>query len=53
MISLVQCAAFLLIGLVFGKAYMKIGEYLDYFAAGISIVAVLVIIGGLAYRFKK
>lgn len=52
-ISLVQCAAFLLIGLLFGQAYMKIGQYLDYFAAGISIVALLIIIGGIAYRFKK
>lgn len=53
LISLAQSAVFLAIGYLFGSAYMKIGQYLDYFAAGISIVALLVIIGGIAYRLKK
>lgn len=53
LISLVQSALFLAIGLLFGQAYERIGHYLDYFAAGISVVALLVIIGGIAYRLKK
>lgn len=53
LISLAQCAFFLAIGLLFGNAYMRIGQYLDYFAAGISTIVLLVIIAGIAYRFKK
>ena len=53
LISLVQSAAFLAIGLLFGHAYMQIGRYLDYFAVGISVVAVTVIIAGIAYRLRK
>ena len=52
-ISLAQSIIFLFIGLLFGHAYMQIGHYLDYFAAGISTVALMVIIGGIAYRLKK
>lgn len=52
-ISLAQCAAFLVIGILFGSAYVQIGHYIDYFAEGISIIAVTVIVVGLIYRFRK
>lgn len=53
LVSFAQCAAFLIVGLLFGSAYVKIGEYLDYFTSGITIVALIIIIGGIAYRLKK
>lgn len=48
MISLAQCAVFLVIGIVFGHAYQQIKQYLDYFAAIISSI-VLIVGGGVVF----
>ena len=44
LISMVQSAFFLVIGIFFGGAYAQISKYLNYFAAIISVVALVVII---------
>lgn len=43
-VSLVQVAFFVAIGVFFGGAYVHISKYLNYFAAIISILAILFII---------
>jgi len=40
-ITLMQSAVFLTIGLLFGKAYEQIGTYFNYFAYGVIALAVL------------
>lgn len=48
-VSVLQDAAFLIVGMVFGHAYMQIGKYLDYYAAA-GVVAVIAIITVLLYK---
>lgn len=43
LISIIQSFIMLLIGIFFGHAYVQIGKYLNYYAAGVS-VAVLVVL---------
>jgi membrane protein DedA with SNARE-associated domain len=50
LISAVQSAVMLIIGILFGSAYVKIGKYLDYYAAGVSII---VLIGLLFFFIRK
>ena len=42
--SLIQSAFYLILGIFFGGAYMQISKYLNYFAALISIAALIVVI---------
>ncbi|MFH0833804.1 MAG: hypothetical protein V2A63_00230 [Patescibacteria group bacterium] len=48
--TLFQAAGFLLLGFFFGHAYLQIGKYLDYFAAGTIVVGLAV---GVFFWFKK
>jgi membrane protein DedA with SNARE-associated domain len=48
-ISLVQSAIFITIGMLFGKAYVQIGQYLNYYVAFASIAAISILIV-LIYR---
>jgi membrane protein DedA with SNARE-associated domain len=43
-ISLIQVAFFLTIGIFFGGAYVHISKYLNYYAAIISILAIILVI---------
>ncbi|OGG60122.1 hypothetical protein A2765_00965 [Candidatus Kaiserbacteria bacterium RIFCSPHIGHO2_01_FULL_56_24] len=52
-ISAAQSFALLIIGILFGHAYLLIGQYLSYFAAVVSVVALTAgLLYGL-YRLKK
>lgn len=52
-ISLLQAAAFLLIGIFFGHAYQQIGQYFDTYAAVISLI-LLVTVGLVVFlKLKK
>lgn len=51
-VSFVQSAVFLVIGLAFGRAYDQIGQYLNYYAAAGSVL-VLVTVSIIAYRKIK
>jgi membrane protein DedA with SNARE-associated domain len=52
LISLIQSAVMLLIGILFGHAYEQIGKYLDYYAAGISVVVLIVILFIIIRKYK-
>ena len=49
-ISLVQAAVFLSIGLIFGQAYTRIAHYLDLYAEAIGVVVVVLLAGTIIYR---
>lgn len=42
-VSLIQSAVLVIIGFLFGGAYVQIGRYFDYFAATMTIVALIII----------
>jgi membrane protein DedA with SNARE-associated domain len=44
LVSIIQSACFLILGIFFGGAYVQISKYLNYFAALISVVALVIII---------
>lgn len=52
-ITLAQATLFLTIGIFFGSAYVKIGEYLDFFAATTFAVAALMIVFIILRRWKR
>src|ERR1035437_1989467 len=43
-ISVVQSAVMLTVGILFGHAYVQIGKYLDYYAAGVSVIVLIVLL---------
>lgn len=49
--TLFKILILLLIGFYFGQAYVKIDRFLDYFAIGLGVVAVLVLI--IFFSYKK
>lgn len=51
-VTIFQAAAFLAIGIFFGSAYIKIGQYLDYFAAGTFIVVSIIILIIVLKKYK-
>lgn len=53
--TLFQAALFLIIGILFGHAYVQIGKYLDYFAASTVIIAFFVLLFFVVkkYRFNS
>ena len=53
LISLLQSAFFLIVGIFFGHAYKQIGDYLDYFAATVSLLVLASIFLAWFIRFKK
>ncbi len=50
LISMIQSAVMIIIGVLFGHAYVQIGKYLDYYAAGVSVIVLAII---LFIVFKK
>ena len=42
--SVIQSAVLLLVGILFGHAYLKIGHYLNFFAAGTVILAIVILL---------
>lgn len=52
-ISLLQSAIFLIIGIFFGHAYQQIGHYFDYYAAAISIAVLALIVLIIFLKIKK
>lgn len=52
-ISLIQSLFFVLIGLFFGHAYARIGQYLNYYAAAVSVVVLGVIIFLVVKKLKN
>ncbi|KKR03727.1 MAG: hypothetical protein UT31_C0011G0009 [Parcubacteria group bacterium GW2011_GWF2_39_13b] len=51
-VTIFQAAVFLAIGIFFGGAYIKIGQYLDYFAAATFIIALVVILIIVLRKYK-
>lgn len=51
-ISSIQSFVMLIIGIFFGHAYTVIGKYLNYYAAGVSVVALVVILFILIKKYK-
>lgn len=52
-ISLLQSASFLMIGILFGHAYQQIGHYFDTYAALISLAALVIIFFIAFLKIKK
>lgn len=52
LISIVQSAVMLTIGILFGHAYVQIGKYLDYYAAGVSMVVLIVLLFVFIRKYK-
>ena len=52
LISIVQSAVMILIGVLFGHAYVQIGKYLNYYAAGISIIVLIVLLIVFIRKYK-
>jgi membrane protein DedA with SNARE-associated domain len=52
LISAVQTLLMLMIGILFGHAYVQIGKYLNYYAAGISILALVVLLFIFIKKYK-
>jgi membrane protein DedA with SNARE-associated domain len=53
LIALGQSLIFLMIGVFFGHAYLQIGKYLNNFAAGISVIALFVILLIVFNKYKN
>jgi membrane protein DedA with SNARE-associated domain len=52
LISVIQSFVMLLIGIFFGHAYVQIGKYLNYYAAGISVLALTIILVIFLRKYK-
>ncbi len=52
-ISLVQSAIFLTLGLLFGKAYIKFGRYLDYFGIATIGIGIAVLLFFIIKKYIK
>jgi membrane-associated protein len=52
LISMVQSAVMLTVGVLFGHAYVQIGKYLDYYAAGGSIIVLVVLLIIFIKKYK-
>lgn len=52
MTTVFQAALFLIIGILFGHAYVKIGMYLDYFAASTLVIAFFVLLFLFLKKYK-
>lgn len=52
LISLIQSAIMITVGILFGHAYVQIGKYLDYYAAGVSIIVLVIILFIVIKKYK-
>lgn len=52
LISVVQSFVMLMIGILFGQAYVVIGKYLDYYAAGVSVVVLIILLFVIIKKYK-
>jgi membrane protein DedA with SNARE-associated domain len=52
LISIVQSAVMILIGVLFGHAYVQIGKYLNYYAAGVSVIVLVIILFVFIRKYK-
>lgn len=51
-ISVVQSAVMMMVGVLFGHAYVQIGKYLDYYAATVSVAVLVILLFILIKRYK-
>jgi len=52
LISIVQSLVMLIIGIFFGHAYVLIKKYLDYYAAGVSVLVLFVLLFIVIRKYK-
>jgi len=52
LISIVQSFIMLMIGILFGHAYVQIGKYLNYYAAGTSVIVLVVLLFVFIRKYK-
>jgi membrane protein DedA with SNARE-associated domain len=52
-VSLIQSSVLLVLGILFGHAYMKVGQYLNYYAATVSAIFVIIVVWLLFKRYNK
>lgn len=52
LISVVQSAVMILVGVLFGHAYVQIGKYLNYYAAIVSIIVLIVLLFVFIRKYK-
>lgn len=52
LISLVQSFVMILIGFLFGHAYVQIGKYLNYYAAVVSVLALVILLFVFIRKYK-
>jgi membrane protein DedA with SNARE-associated domain len=53
LIAIGQSFIFLTLGVFFGKAFSVIGKYLNYYAAGVSVIALFIIILVVFNKYKN
>jgi len=51
-ISVIQSFVMLMLGILFGHAYTVIGKYLNYYAAFVSVVALVVLVIVFLRKYK-
>jgi membrane protein DedA with SNARE-associated domain len=52
LISAIQSLVMLLIGILFGHAYTQIGKYLNYYAAGVSVIVLTILLFIFIRKYK-
>lgn len=51
-ISVVQSFIMLMIGILFGHAYAQVGKYLNYYAAGVSVLVLVILLFVFIRKYK-
>ncbi|MGH7249420.1 MAG: DedA family protein [Minisyncoccia bacterium] len=51
-VSVIQSFVMLIIGILFGHAYVQIGQYLNFYAAGASVLVLLIILFIFIRKYK-
>lgn len=51
-ISIIQSFVMLMLGILFGHAYVQIGKYLNFYAAGVSVLALIVLLAVFLRKYK-
>lgn len=51
-VSILQSALIITLGIIFGRAYTELAKYLDYYAAGATILTIIIIIFVIFRRMK-
>ena len=52
LISVIQSAVMMIIGALFGHAYVQIGKYLNYYAAGVSVIILVILLIIIIRKYK-